>query len=143
MPLGLKLEQCHIKQLKTVGCDFIKISLVAYLMIDMKYSLYHIQSLTSLLQGGNWTFDEGDDTWKKLMTTPMKWKVLKVEYGSDLFYLFEILAARNEDFAKFVFPKLSPGMNEFDSLGESPSAVKELNNAESGELLVKKEEVMC
>jgi len=97
----------------------------------------------STSKGGNWTFDEGDDTWKKLMTTPMKWKVLKVEYGSDLFYLFEILAARNEDFAKFVFPKLSPGMNEFDSLGESPSAVKELNNAESGELLVKKEEVMC
>jgi hypothetical protein len=29
----------------------------------------------STTKGGNWTFDERDDTWKKLMTTPMKWKV--------------------------------------------------------------------
>ena len=72
------------------------------------------------------------------MTTPMKWKVLKVEDGSDLFHLFEILAARNEDFAKFVLPKLSPASSDCDRDGE-----KELTNPGSMELLVKKEEIVC
>jgi len=97
----------------------------------------------STTKGGNWTFDEQDDTWKKLMTTPMKWKVLKVEIGSDMFHLFEILAARSDDFSKFVFPKLAPAINECDSLSESPSIKKELTCAQSGELSVKKEEIMC
>ena len=77
------------------------------------------------------------------MTTPMKWKVLKVEVGSDMFHLFEILAARSDDFSKFVFPKLAPAINECDSLSESPSIKKELTCAQSGELSVKKEEIMC
>ena len=76
------------------------------------------------------------------MTTPMKWKVLKIEDGSDLFELFEILAARSEDFAKFVFPKLSSVKNNFEG-NENASLATELADHKNGELLVKKEEIMC
>ena len=78
------------------------------------------------------------------MTTPMKWKVLKIEEGSDLFELFEILAARSVDFAKFVFPKLSSVRNNFEASGtENASLATELADHTNGELLVKKEEIMC
>lgn len=98
----------------------------------------------STTKGGNWTFEERDETWKKLMTTPMKWKVLKIEEGSDLFELFEILATRSVDFAKFVFPKLSSVRNNFEASGtENASLATELADHTNGELLVKKEEIMC
>ena len=78
------------------------------------------------------------------MTTPMKWKVLKIEDGSDLFELFEILAARSEDFAKFVFPKLCSVKNNFEATGtKNASPVTELTEHRNGELLVKKEEILC
>jgi len=92
-------------------------------------------------KGGNWTFEEADETWKKLMTTPMKWKVLKIEDGSDLFELFEILAARSQDFAKFVFPKLCSDKKEAGTTNASFAA--ELADHANCELFVKKEEILC
>eukprot|EP00092_Neocalanus_flemingeri_P017353 GFUD01018768.1.p1 GENE.GFUD01018768.1~~GFUD01018768.1.p1 ORF type:complete len:754 (+),score=168.65 GFUD01018768.1:140-2263(+) len=98
----------------------------------------------SATKGGNWTFEEVDETWKKLMTTPMKWKVLKIEDGSDLFELFEILAARSGDFAKFVFPKLCSVKNSYEETGtENASLAAELADHTNGELHVKKEEILC
>jgi len=94
-------------------------------------------------KGGNWTFDRHDETWKKLMTTPMKWKVLKIVDGSDLFKLFEILAARSEDFSKFVFPKLNTVKNNCDTEVDNASLEKDMANHGTGELIVKTEEIMC
>ena len=64
--------------------------------------------LTFLLQGGNWTFDTADETWKKLMTTPAKWRVLNIGQAGrgELVQLCDLLAARQPDFARYVQPKL-------------------------------------
>merc|ERR1719228_559801 len=89
----------------------------------------------STTKGGNWTFEEGDETWRKLMTTPMKWKVLKIEDSSELFELFEILAARNSDFAKFVFPKLCSTKDNCQTAPANyASAIVALANQTNGEL---------
>merc|ERR1719244_1392592 len=74
-------------------------------------------SQRSSSKGGSWTFDESDETWKKLMTTPMKWKILKSE-SSELIELYEILAAGSEEFATIIFPKVKPVCNT-DSIPES------------------------
>ena len=64
-----------------------------------------------LLQGGSWVFDASDDTWKKLMSGASKWIVMsktkEISRPTYIFELVELLAAKNEDFASQVYPKLS------------------------------------
>ena len=72
--------------------------------------IYVIAKYLSLLQGGSWVFDSTDDTWKKLMSGVAKWILSKSKEISKPTYVFELcemLAAKNEDFATQVFPKLS------------------------------------
>ena len=58
-----------------------------------------------ILQGGSWSFDTTDDTWKKLMSTQTKWRSQRFE-KTYLYDLCELLSVRNEDFASHIFPAL-------------------------------------
>ena len=52
-------------------------------------------------------FDASDDTWKKLMSGVSKWNaVSKTNRPSYIFELCKMLAAKNEDFACQVYPRL-------------------------------------
>jgi len=97
-------------------------------------------SQRSSSKGGSWTFDESDETWKKLMTTPMKWKILKSD-SSELIELYEILAAGSEEFAMNIFPKVKPVCNT-DTISESQEVKTEELNPYNSDILIKKVETV-
>ena len=60
-----------------------------------------------IIQGGSWSFDTEDDTWRKLMSDKKKWTQSKKCQKTFLYELCELLTVRNEDFASHIFPALA------------------------------------
>ena len=81
-----------------------------------------------VLQGGSWVFDTSDETWKKLMSGVSKWTVNKAKEINKPTYIFDLiklLAAKNEDFASLVFPKLVEKAEKLSKEDSEDSARKD------------------
>ena len=76
-------------------------------------------------------FDTADETWKKLMSGVSKWTVNRAKETNKPTFtndLIELLAAKNQDFASLVFPKLSYNrklVEKTEKLGEDPKETNE------------------
>ena len=76
-----------------------------------------------IIQGGSWSFDTEDDTWRKLMSDKKKWTQSKKCQKTFLYELCELLSVRSEDFASHIFPvlaQLCPAFYEDQEQSQDP-----------------------
>ena len=75
--------------------------------IHSNFQMFILKVNIFLLQGGSWSFDTADDTWRKLMSDKKKWTHSKRFQKTFLYELCELLSVRSEDFARHIFPVLA------------------------------------